>query len=103
MALRREAGGWAVTGQQADGISLGTGVRLWQLGIEMRPLFHKRTWIGYPIFASISGAFGYYLEGVEERQQKILEARKQRLLEKRARAKEAWGETGEENAAAALL
>jgi len=71
--------------------AFGAGVRLWQLGIEMRPLFHKRTWIGYPIFASISGAFGYYIEGMEERQQKILEARKQRLLEKRARAKETLG------------
>ena len=58
---------------------------MWQLGIEMRPLFHKSTAIGYPIFASIGGAFGYYLEGVEDRQKKLLEDRKAKLLAKRAR------------------
>lgn len=59
-----------------------------QLGIEMRPFFHKRTIIGYPIFASITGAFGYYIHGVEVKQFEILERRKNRLLEKRARAAE---------------
>ena len=74
----------------------GAAVRFWQLGIEMRPFFHKRTVIGYPIFASISGAFGYYLEGVEERQFKILNDRKQKLLEKRARqAEREQSEAGE--------
>jgi hypothetical protein len=58
---------------------------MWQLGIEMRPLFERRTAIGYPIFASISAAFGYYLEGVEDRQNQILADRKASLLTKRAR------------------
>jgi len=65
--------------------AFGVGVRMWQLGIEMRPLFERRAAIGYPIFASIAAAFGYYLEGVEDRQRQILEERKARLLEKRAR------------------
>lgn len=42
--------------------------------------------MGYPAFAAISGGFGYWLSGVEERQRAFLEKRKQSLLEKRARA-----------------
>lgn len=34
---------------------------------------------------SISGACGYYLEGVEGRQNEVLQRRKKSLLEKRAR------------------
>jgi hypothetical protein len=51
----------------------------------MRPAFQRSTIIGYPIFMSISAAFGYYLQGVEASQKAILEERKQKLLEKRAR------------------
>lgn len=68
--------------------AFGAAVRFWQLGIEMRPFIHRKTWIGYPIFASISGAFGYYLQGVEERQNKILNDRREILLAKRARQME---------------
>ncbi|KAI5816965.1 hypothetical protein BZA77DRAFT_311455 [Pyronema omphalodes] len=60
-------------------------VRMWQLGIEMRPIWSKQTAIGYPIFMTIAGGVGYYLKGVEERQDALLEERKQKLLEKRAR------------------
>lgn len=64
-------------------------MRFWQLGIEMRPFFARNTALGYPIFASISGALGFYLEGVEARQFALLEARKQSLLAKRKRVAEA--------------
>ena len=69
-------------------VCIGGAIRFVQLGIEMRPFFHKRTIIGYPIFASITGAFGYYIHGVEVKQFEILERRKQRLLEKRRRTYE---------------
>ncbi|KAA8894681.1 NADH2 dehydrogenase 14K chain [Sphaerosporella brunnea] len=68
--------------------AFGAGVRFWQLALEMRPLFQRSTIIGYPIFMSISGAFGYYLQNKEAAQKALLEERKQRLLEKRARQAE---------------
>lgn len=76
----------------------GVAVRLWQLGIEMRPLFAKeRLWV-YPFFAGIGGSFGYWLTGVEQRQLQILADRRDRLLEKRRRRAEreaaAAGEQG---------
>jgi len=63
----------------------GVAVRLWQLGIEMRPLFHRSYMWAYPVYAAVGGSFGYWLTGVESRQLAVLEERKQRLLEKRAR------------------
>jgi hypothetical protein len=64
----------------------GVAVRLWQLGIEMRPLFNKESLWVYPIYASIGGSFGYWLMGVEQRQFKLLSDRRDSLLAKRARA-----------------
>jgi len=52
----------------------------------MRPFFSRSTIHGYPIFAAVGGAFGYWLQGVSERQQAVLEGRRKVLLEKRARA-----------------
>ncbi|KAF2646193.1 hypothetical protein P280DRAFT_485922 [Massarina eburnea CBS 473.64] len=66
---------------------LGVGVRLWQLGIEMRPLFNRESLWVYPVFAGIGGSIGYWLMGVEQRQYKLLADRRDALLEKRARRK----------------
>ncbi|KAG9231911.1 hypothetical protein BJ875DRAFT_381843 [Amylocarpus encephaloides] len=66
----------------------GLAVRFWQIGIEMRPFFNRGSLWGYPLFAGVGGTFGYWLMGVEERQLAILGARKQKLLEKRARRQE---------------
>ncbi|KAI1449935.1 hypothetical protein F5Y02DRAFT_413613 [Annulohypoxylon stygium] len=63
----------------------GVAVRLWQLGLEMRPLFNRGSLWAYPVFAGVGGSFGYWLQGVDERQVAVLEERKQALLEKRAR------------------
>ncbi|WEW61678.1 hypothetical protein PRK78_007170 [Emydomyces testavorans] len=71
----------------------GIAVRLWQLGIEMRPFFNKESLWVYPLFATVGGSFGYWLEGVEARQLKMLADRKEMLLEKRRRRAER--ETGE--------
>ena len=54
----------------------------------MRPLFNKESLWVYPIFAGTGASFGYWLTGVEERQQAILGARRMALLEKRARRAE---------------
>jgi hypothetical protein len=54
----------------------------------MRPYFAKTSLLGYPIFAGVGASFGYWLSGVEQRQQTILAARKASLLEKRARRAE---------------
>ncbi len=66
----------------------GIAVRLWQLGIEMRPLFVKESLWAYPLFAGIGGSFGYWIQGVEQRQLKILAQQKEAILEKRRRRDE---------------
>lgn len=57
----------------------------------MRPLFARQSLYVYPIYASIGGAFGYWLTGVEQRQLKLLTDRRDRLLEKRRRQAEREG------------
>ena len=66
----------------------GIAVRLWQLGIEMRPLFNKESLWAYPLFAAAGGSFGYWLTGVENRQMKLLAERRDSILEKRKRRAE---------------
>ncbi|KAG4410866.1 hypothetical protein DL98DRAFT_647271 [Cadophora sp. DSE1049] len=66
----------------------GLATRFWQLGLEMRPFFNKESLWAYPAFAGIGGSFGWWLTGVEQRQQAILGARRTSLLEKRARRAE---------------
>ena len=72
-------------------LGIGVAVRLWQLGIEMRPMFNKESLWVYPVYATIGGSFGYWLQGVEHRQFKILADRRDRLLEKRRRNAEREG------------
>ncbi|KAI9827808.1 MAG: hypothetical protein M1832_004297 [Thelocarpon impressellum] len=76
----------------------GVAVRIWQLGIEMRPFFNQGSLWAYPLFAGVGGSFGYWLTGVEERQNKILSDRRNSLLEKRKRRAEREGATLEEGA-----
>lgn len=73
------------------GFSLGIAVRLWQLGIEMRPFFNKESLWVYPLFATVGGSFGYWLQGVESRQLRMLADRKDMLMEKRRRRAEREG------------
>ncbi|KAH8668029.1 hypothetical protein BGZ60DRAFT_470008 [Tricladium varicosporioides] len=74
----------------------GLAVRLWQLGIEMRPFFNRGSLWGYPLYGGIGGSFGYWLMGVDDRQQSILGARRTALLEKRARRAEREAEAAQE-------
>ena len=54
----------------------------------MRPFFNRGSLWAYPLYGGIGASFGYWLTGVEERQQAVLAARRQSLLEKRARRAE---------------
>ncbi|KAI2641659.1 hypothetical protein GGS26DRAFT_586056 [Hypomontagnella submonticulosa] len=63
----------------------GLAVRVWQLGLEMRPFFNRGSLWAYPVFAGVGASFGYWLQGVDERQSAVLEERKKAILEKRAR------------------
>lgn len=63
-------------------------MRFWQIGIEMRPFFLRSSLWAYPAYALGGASFGYWLQGVDDRQSATLSARKQALLEKRARAAE---------------
>ncbi len=63
-------------------------VRVWQLGIEMRPFFNRKSLWAYPVFGAVGGSFGYWLQGVDDRQTRTLQERKQIILEKRARRAE---------------
>jgi hypothetical protein len=56
--------------------------------MEMRPFFAKSSLAAYPIFMGCGAAFGYWLQGVEQRQIAMLNERKERLLEKRRRRAE---------------
>lgn len=74
---------------------------MWALGIEMRPLITKRgLFLVYPIYAGIGGSFGYWLQGVEQNQDKVIADRRDRLLEKRKRRDEREGKVSGETAAA---
>ena len=69
----------------------GLAVRFWQLGIELRPFFHKNTWMIYPIYGGLGASFGYWLQGVEDRQMRYLGETRDRLLERRKRRAEREG------------
>ncbi|KAH7369386.1 NADH2 dehydrogenase 14K chain [Plectosphaerella cucumerina] len=62
----------------------GFAARFWQMGIEMRPFFTRKTLWPYPIYTAGGASFGYWLQGVDERQSETLKERKAILLEKRA-------------------
>lgn len=66
----------------------GLAVRFWQVGIEMRPFFNKQSLWAYPVYALGGASFGYWLQGVDDRQSATLAERKAFLLEKRARKAE---------------
>jgi hypothetical protein len=51
----------------------------------MRPFFNKESLWVYPIFGGIGASFGYWLQDVDTKQQRILGARRTTMLEKRAR------------------
>ena len=63
--------------------NLGLVVRFVQLGIEMRPFFHRTSFYIYPIFGAAFGSIGYWLKGVEDRQTAMLTERREELLRKR--------------------
>ncbi|KAL4875361.1 hypothetical protein BJY04DRAFT_202288 [Aspergillus karnatakaensis] len=79
----------------------GVAVRLWQLGIEMRPLLARESLWVYPLFAGVGGSFGYWLHGVEQRQLAILAQQKQAILEKRRRRDEGLNKVEEAGTLAA--
>ncbi|KAI5299963.1 hypothetical protein KEM55_000791 [Ascosphaera atra] len=66
----------------------GVATRMWQLGIEQRSILEKGSLWVYGLFGGIGGSFGYWLQGVEDRQLSILSQRKDLLLAKRARRAE---------------
>ena len=66
----------------------------------MRPLLNKDAFWAYPLYAAAGGSFGYWLTGVETRQNAILLERKNTLLEKRRRRAEREGTTVEAGIAA---
>ncbi|KAI2609093.1 uncharacterized protein GGS25DRAFT_522272 [Hypoxylon fragiforme] len=63
----------------------GVAVNIWRLGLEMRPFFNRGSLWTYPVFASVGASFGYWLQGVDDRQAAVLAERKRSIIEKRAR------------------
>ena len=80
-------------------VGVGIAVRLWQLGIEMRPILAKESLWVYPLFAGVGGSFGYWMQGVENRQLKMLAQRREAILEKRRRRDQREGLNGVEEGA----
>ena len=66
----------------------GIATRILQLGIEMRPFFQRGSLWVYTLFAGVGGSFGYWMKGVEDRQMKMLQQRKEIIIEKRRRRAE---------------
>jgi len=54
----------------------------------MRPFFNKSSLWVYPVYAFGGASFGYWLQGVDDRQTATLSARKAMLLDKRQRKAE---------------
>lgn len=67
----------------------GLAVRFWQLGIEMRP-FHHQLW-AYGIYGGLGASFGFWLQGVEDKQMRYLRDTRDRLIDKRKRRAEREG------------
>ena len=63
-------------------------MRVWQLGIEMRPIFARNILWTYPAYAAGGASFGWWLQGVDDRQTATLDERKAVLLDKRKRKAE---------------
>lgn len=51
----------------------------------MRPFFNKESLWVYPVYAAGGASFGYWLQGVDDRQTAVLNDRKALLMEKRKR------------------
>ena len=69
------------------------------MGIEMRPLITRGSAWAYPWYAGVFGSFGYWLTGVEHRQLRWIERRKEQFLEKKARVEEIERKEAEARAA----
>jgi len=54
----------------------------------MRPFFAKEGLWAYPAYGSVGAAFGYWINGVDESQARMLEGQKTKLLERRRRRAE---------------
>lgn len=67
----------------------------------MRPFFNKESLWAYPVFAAAGGSFGYWLTGVDGRQNSLMNERKNNLLEKRRRRAERERTSIEQNVASA--
>jgi len=63
----------------------------------MRPFFNKESLWVWPLFGGIGASFGYWYQGVEDKQQYILMMRKESLLAKRARRAEREAVEGAQN------
>src|SRR5205085_4885363 len=81
-----------------DTARIGIATRFLQLSIEMRPFFQRGSLWVYTLFAGVGGSFGYWLKGVEDRQMKMLQQRKEILIEKRRRRAEREAGLGPEEA-----
>ena len=60
----------------------------------MRP-FHHQLW-AYGIYGGLGASFGYWLQGVEDKQMRYLRETRDRLVEKRKRRAEREGRTLQE-------
>lgn len=54
----------------------------------MRPFFVRNSLWVYSVYGGVGASFGYWLQGVENKQMRYLAEAKQRLLEKRKRRAE---------------
>jgi hypothetical protein len=54
----------------------------------MRPFFNKQSLWAWPVFGGVGASFGYWYQGMSDRQKAVLAERRTALLQKRARSAE---------------
>jgi hypothetical protein len=60
----------------------------------MVPIFERGRMWAYPVYAGVGASFGYWLENVGKRQDRLLKERRDILLEKRRRLAESEARSG---------
>jgi hypothetical protein len=58
------------------------------MGIEMRPVFERKSLWVYPLYAAVGGSFGYWMQSLSATQKLKLAEKRESLLLKRKRKAE---------------
>lgn len=69
----------------------------------MVPIFERSRMWAFPVYAGVGASFGYWLENVGMKQDRLLMERREQLLEKRRRLAESEAASSSQSTDEALL